>query len=903
MSIERQQAIQYLRASAGGLWRWSENGSVLVWRDGSTIAFREEIVQIIEWLAPNGLPPFGAIVFLLAACKNKIPASTDLVEQPYQNPVPQMAGMMMAINKHHQETLAKAGSFLSEQFQRLAVFPPEIIAGSKAKCVLAEAVFETAKKQRHVEAREILAGLRTPLSDDDLLGSGRTDPQVMLAHASLVADGLKRHSAESLALRLKTGLDSLPVAPEEELPTAERARQLIKELSRDRELGIVARAARELMAAVRLPRRLGEREQLAFGGVSDITNRGSLDRLLLSELAHDDLTLSVRVALNEALYLRREPPAHEPPGVLALLLDSGLRLWGVPRVLATAVALALIARDKHAAQVFTWRARGKQLAPVDLLSSAGLAGHLEVLEADIHPGDCVTAFAKAIAANAQGQSVLITHRDTLADPEFLRALSAVPDGPGFIAAVDNDGRFELHALPLSRRAPVCQADLDLAALFSEAPNIPLIKKNLDPDLPAIFGVTPFPFLLPLQGRASDWATGEDGYTYAELNDRRLVRFPDTGTGGRILAADLPAGKTIWLDCVDGAVHLVKSSTTHHPARLVTFPLLEGPLRVMELMTGPEPLAVHHYGNVILVIRAHDVRAYSLIDGSPLGTIRNPYQWVHGRFLRGDQHFYFAVWDGERVKFEPVPLAGRFSHDEIMVVFERAGMSGPWLINRRGSIAPSAGEGEQQLSLPPGAKGLSVVMVSRDGHRIYASVNLPRWTVLKKLVSGETHYLSASRNTQLLLDPPPPLPSRNLYRYLTSIGVAEDGLVLFGRRARSRKIIRDEGGVVRLSDFTIGNLLHGPVAFKPSGKAAGHGCSLQLAEWPNGSRAWFDDRGLLHLRSNDPGVPEISLVLCHGELAGWTSQGFTCGPAFFFEGSQSSEPQRVFESVMQFIKHL
>src|SRR5262249_59432658 len=115
------------------------------------------------------------------------------------------------------------------------------------------------------------------------------------------------------------------------------------------------------------------REQLAVGGVADITNRGPLDRLLLSELAHDDLTLSVRVALNEALYLRREPPMREPPGTLALLLDCGVRLWGIPRVLATAVALPLIARDKQHSEVVACRARGKQLQPVGLLSRAGMS--------------------------------------------------------------------------------------------------------------------------------------------------------------------------------------------------------------------------------------------------------------------------------------------------------------------------------------------------------------------------------------------------------------------------------------------------------------------------------------------------------------------------------------------------
>src|SRR2546426_6924850 len=77
MSPERKAAIDYLRAPANAPWRWAENGSVLVWKDGSTVAFREEITEILEWLAPNGLPPFGAIVFLLAACKGKTVRSEE----------------------------------------------------------------------------------------------------------------------------------------------------------------------------------------------------------------------------------------------------------------------------------------------------------------------------------------------------------------------------------------------------------------------------------------------------------------------------------------------------------------------------------------------------------------------------------------------------------------------------------------------------------------------------------------------------------------------------------------------------------------------------------------------------------------------------------------------------------
>jgi hypothetical protein len=70
------------------------------------------------------------------------------------------------------------------------------------------------------------------------------------------------------------------------------------------------------------------------------------------------VTLAVRVALNEALYLQREPPAREPPGGLEVFLDTGVRLWGIPRLLAASVGLALMANSGRQQGVRVWRGRG-----------------------------------------------------------------------------------------------------------------------------------------------------------------------------------------------------------------------------------------------------------------------------------------------------------------------------------------------------------------------------------------------------------------------------------------------------------------------------------------------------------------------------------------------------------------
>lgn len=134
--------------------------------------------------------------------------------------------------------------------------------------------------------------------------------------------GLAKVDAERLLLRFKVGLDVLPgPAPDDLMPPA-RARALITSLLDDEELGGLARAARRLIGAVHLPHHVSEQQDLPLGGVSDLANRGDLDRLLLSELAHDDLTLAVRVAIKEALYLRRESPPRIPPSGRALLIDT-----------------------------------------------------------------------------------------------------------------------------------------------------------------------------------------------------------------------------------------------------------------------------------------------------------------------------------------------------------------------------------------------------------------------------------------------------------------------------------------------------------------------------------------------------------------------------------------------------
>jgi hypothetical protein len=69
----------------------------------------------------------------------------------------------------------------------------------------------------------------------------------------------------------------------------------------------------------------------------------------------------------------------------------------------------------------------------------------------------------------------------------------------------------------------------------------------------------------------------------------------------------------------------------------------------------------------------------------------------------------------------------------------------------------------------------------------------------------------------------------------------------------------------------------------------------------------DSRGLLHLRSSDPAIPEITIVLILGKASAcWASNGYVSG-CFYFTGADPSQsmPTHIFYStyIQRFIERL
>jgi hypothetical protein len=234
-----------------------------------------------------------------------------------------------------------------------------------------------------------------------------------------------------------------------------------------------------------------------------------------------------------------------------------------------------------------------------------------------------------------------------------------------------------------------------------------------------------------------------------------------------------------------------------------------------------------------------------------------------------------------------------------MVFDREGREGPWALLKSWQFVCTA---TGQKFHCPEAVSLNGrtdrVEISRDGHRLF--VDSPNKSFLLKL----RERASFGGHSRYDLEVPPKLPTWNVMRVVEAISPFENGLAIRGRSNnwRSIRMIGPRISMDMVAQLpTVNNM--GPVQFPLAARTTNDGFHLRAAQWPNGSKALLDSRGILHLKSHDPHIPEISLVLSDIEIAGWTSDGYVCGPKFFFEQDHISAPEKVFDAVSRFVAAL
>lgn len=808
-SLATQQALQYFQAPKSYFWHWAEEGEVVEWQNRDTICYREELQAVLSALAPEGLPPLGAVLLLLAACSDGWPES-----------------MALGVLQGTARFLVGPGPVDEREFylnqtirflNLVHALPRELRTGPRKLHLFREVLQEPSRQKGPASLAVVLnvQQVRSQQSVDEWC-SGRLDAALQAPAAAVatndyfLADLLcldrafqRFPSTELLALRLRTGQDQVPT-PLPELPETppDEPTDLLDQLARDSRTAGLARLTQRLVAALRIPLHTRAVSEQPLGGISDITNRGNFDRLLLSELAHDDLTLTARLVNNEALYLRREAPPTNEVRPRVILLDTTLRLWGVPKVFALAAALAWARNSAHGrppAPVLAYALGGQHAEPVDLTSLSGIIDTMARLDVARHAGAALQHFAQTQASAAATDGLLITQAELLHEPGFVAALSEAKATLRFLLTVNRDGELQLHEYQNGYRTLLSTSRFDLEELLfapvSRPPRRPLPERVLGDLTPAFLLLEPAPLFFPTVGvRVSMRNT----FYHSALgvvvvtDTRRVLYWPSRSTGARELLPVIEAGSYHF-----GADH---SYATDHKSCIYM------------MVSGSEVWRVYFFTTTPFSATPPEVEMVDLSDELRAG--EEPTQVVF------EDGYYYVLCPQRRLLFD-------CRRREIHSAWPRQ----PKLLATRSK--PDFGQVKRHIN-----NGYSVL------HRVdRLGVN----TANELVVDGY--------EVQLITHGTP----------------ARQELGLVAKMYYSTSVVRCRAALVETQPQPDNAQL-----------------AFRRFQWADGSEAVVDTRGLLHLRSSDAAIPEITLVLVLGQpAAAWAADGATCG-ASYFTGSESKQ---------------
>ncbi|MDJ1479729.1 hypothetical protein QNI16_04475 [Cytophagaceae bacterium YF14B1] len=526
-------------------WHWAENGQIMEWQNGTTICYREDLSTIMTDIQLLGLPPLGSILLVLAACQDTWFASTANLEMLYA-----VKNALLEKEKHNPllKDIDPLLTGVTNLLDRISELPKEFRSGT-ARTHLLQVIFETSQhKTTQQQAKSLISEWESGRLDGLILF--QTTKSITCQHfiadlKNLYAVSKVYETTDQLRQKLRTGISTLPMPPDV-LPPLEETRTLLEQLADDPETESISRLIKRLLAVLHIPMHSQDSSDQPVGGVADITNRGNFDRLLLSELANDDIVLMARLANNEALYLRREqPPTHQNPERI-ILLDTTLKLWGIPRIFAMSAALACVVNNKANATIEGFALKGKSSVPIDLTTKEGVTTALEHLDPSLHCGEALTSFLTTQTFAQETENFFITTEETLNDHTFIAHLATIRPLLNFLITVNRSGELQFFELIEGRMKLLSKAKLDLEEiLFPSVKKTKPKSKHISSEFPAFLQEETAPLLYPsLKVRVSQshaFDVDPKGLLCV-TTDQRLLYWSKEKTGAHELVEFIESGR-------------------------------------------------------------------------------------------------------------------------------------------------------------------------------------------------------------------------------------------------------------------------------------------------------------------------------------------------------------------------
>lgn len=473
---------------------------------GNSIAYSNYLGDILEKLSPQGLPPFGSLLLAIIATNPNGGTSIDHVYSLVSS----------RLKTTDDVTLAKAIAFL-----KLLSEVPNEYKQSQKRILLLQALFErshngasskrsvsicAAYKNRNFENTSPKSGFSTATYNDDFKAISLLSARFDTVQAII----------DSIA--------GLPDPKQYELEFQEEPNEhgspgidLIDELINNSKTFTTGSLVRWLWGGLNIPVHSVLPSQQPLGGISDLTNKGDYDKLLISEFAHDDLTFLSRLANQEALYVQREtPPSHNDLQRI-ILIDASLKNWGSPKAIAFAIMLAIARHPKTDIPCLAFVLGTDNYVPVSIENIDTIIDALQIFGVSLHAAKSLTAFFKDYPDNKNQEVFFITESSTPKNGSLSKVLNEYNNSIHYLVLTDEEGNVDVFKKHQHSKRHLQHIKLPLDNLWKTN------RRNKEDEIREDLA-TSYPILFRTPGNSKSVVSAPDGEIFMLSGERTLLRF-------------------------------------------------------------------------------------------------------------------------------------------------------------------------------------------------------------------------------------------------------------------------------------------------------------------------------------------------------------------------------------------
>jgi len=452
----------YFKSYNDYFWKWEDNAETVAIPGGKTIAIKPLISEILDELSSQGLPPFGSLLLTILALN---PNGKALIED-----------VLSKINTNTTLKLNGNTTDAVEILKLLASVPIEYKTGHKKKLLL-KTLFEDCHNILGVKKSNFIAETYSRAHSPEFSQSTHVLEDAIFQNEFKVIALFQRKFKDVNALLEK--IANLPEFKEELIIEKElelEPKDFIDELITEPKTHKIGSLVKLIWSGLNLPYHSTNSSQQATGGVSDLTNKGNLDQLLISEFANDDLIFLSRLANNEALYLSREAPPSTNDTKRIILIDISLKNWGTPKTIALATLLAIAKHPKTDMECEAFVV-GNTLIPIDFNSVDSLVDAIQHISPSLDCSRGLIDYFNTYPSTKNRELFILTERSTLQQTKMSALLNEKRDLINYLILNDNQGSIDIYKYLKKSKRHIQHLEIPFERLWKQKKNSKTIPKN------------------------------------------------------------------------------------------------------------------------------------------------------------------------------------------------------------------------------------------------------------------------------------------------------------------------------------------------------------------------------------------------------------------------------------------